>query len=241
MASPQPPRRLHLGGVVAGHGLGRHGRGHPGPAASWLAHRRRWTVHPHPGAGRRPSALRILSRESCAPSPPRERPCRWSCPPPPNPASPRSASPFSSPCPKPTFPVPTTFIRSPMKSMRSKGLRELRRIAAPCSGPFTNAPVTNLLLKVTSPCHRRHHQRHAAAEWPPPDRYRLPGPAPFPASRARPARPKTPPPDRSLIQAATGIRSPVERAPRVRPRRGIIPRPPKTLAVPGPNPYLPAH
>ena len=92
-----------------------------------------------------------------------------------------------------------------------KDLRELRRISAPCTGPYTNAPVTNLLLRgnftlaieaVTNDL--------AQAAWPPPNRTEPP--ALPPALRLSLSRPgEEPLRTEVLIQCAHGIKSPLER------------------------------
>ena len=92
------------------------------------------------------------------------------------------------------------------------GSRELRRISTPCSGPFTNAPVTNLLLRggfsmaieaVTNDI--------ARADWPPPGdgAAHLPTSLRLALDRPGEASIRT----EVLLQTATGIRSPVERKP----------------------------
>ncbi len=88
---------------------------------------------------------------------------------------------------------------------------EIRRISAPCSGPYTNAPVTNLLFEgrftlaieaVTNgtPC----------AEWPPPQTQDKPTlPASLRLTLTMPGQEALQ--TEVLIQAAAGIRSPVDR------------------------------
>lgn len=89
--------------------------------------------------------------------------------------------------------------------------REWRRISAPCSGPFTNAPVTNVLFE----------GRFALAVevladgavhgvWPPPKGESQPGLPP--SLRLTLALPGQDPwQTEVLVQAATGIRCPIER------------------------------
>lgn len=98
-----------------------------------------------------------------------------------------------------------------------RGRRELRRISVPCSGPATNAPVTNRLFE------GRFTLAIAAltnavpqAEWPPP-RLDKPG-LPSSLRLTLAVEGQTPVETEVLIQSALGIRSPVERkaAPRDR-------------------------
>jgi hypothetical protein len=90
------------------------------------------------------------------------------------------------------------------------GRRELRRISAPCSGPLTNAPVTNLLLSgrfslaieaVTNGVGR--------ADWPPPKTAQLLLPPSMRLTLELPG--EAPLRTEVLVQTANGIRSPVER------------------------------
>ena len=156
------------------------------------------------------AALRTLSREiSCAFAPPVEHlaPLRLS-------ASTEIGKPevvlaFYAPVPAPlgydieqvTYEVAPT--RGP--------LRELRRISAPCSGPLTNAPVTNLLFEgrfalaieaITNGT--------ACAAWPPDKNQDKPT---LPASLRLTLSLDGQEPFRTevLIQAAAGIRSPIDR------------------------------
>jgi|GEM_PF-564420 len=93
----------------------------------------------------------------------------------------------------------------------SNGRRELRRIAVPCSGPLTNAPVTNRLfegrfeLAVEALTNGTAH-----AEWPRPKSGEQPGlPASLRLSLSLPGEP--PLQTEVLIQTATGLRFPLER------------------------------
>ncbi len=101
----------------------------------------------------------------------------------------------------------------------NQGLRELRRIAAPCSGPFTNAPVTNIVLQghftlaITALTNGI-----ALAEWPPPVIDTATPALPTSLSLSLDLRGEnTPFQTEALIQAATGIRSPLEREPATEP------------------------
>ena len=90
--------------------------------------------------------------------------------------------------------------------------REWRRISAPCSGPFADAPVTNvlftgsfsLIVEILS-------EEVAHPVWPPPQGETKPGlPASVRLTLALPGQ--APRPTEVLLQAATGIRCPIERA-----------------------------
>lgn len=91
--------------------------------------------------------------------------------------------------------------------------RELRRISAPCSGPLTNAPVTNRLFRgpfTLSLVAMSNDTAHV--EWPPPDTTPPVLPAALQFSLhldGQPAAFHT----EALIQCAHGIRSPLERTP----------------------------
>ena len=91
-----------------------------------------------------------------------------------------------------------------------EGRRELRRIAAPCSGPATNAPVTNRLfagrftLAIAALTNANPH-----AAWPPPDLEKPTLPSSLRLSLALDG--EDPIETEVLIQSAAGIRSPVER------------------------------
>lgn len=92
-----------------------------------------------------------------------------------------------------------------------KGPRELRRITSPCAGPYTNAPVTNLLLSgrftlaieaVTNDV--------ALAAWPPANLTEPPSlPPALRLSLSLPG--EEPLQTEVLIQCAHGIKSPLER------------------------------
>lgn len=89
--------------------------------------------------------------------------------------------------------------------------RELRRVSVPCSGPFTNAPVTNLLFEGRfALAIEAMTNGTACAAWPPaqtPDKPTLPASLRLTLSLdgQEPLRTEV------LIQAATGIRSPLDR------------------------------
>ena len=89
--------------------------------------------------------------------------------------------------------------------------REWRRISAPCSGPLADAPVTNVLF--TGPFALTVEvlaEDVAHPVWPPPKGETQPGLPP--SVRLTLALPgQEPQQTEVLIQAATGIRSPVER------------------------------
>ena len=89
--------------------------------------------------------------------------------------------------------------------------REWRRISAPCSGPFADAPVTNVLF--TGPFALTVEilsEEVAHPVWPPPQGETKPGLPP--SARLTLALPgQKPQQTEVLIQAATGIRCPIER------------------------------
>ena len=93
------------------------------------------------------------------------------------------------------------------------GLRELHRIAAPCSGPFTNSPTTNLLLSgrftlaIEALTNDTPH-----AEWPLPDA-QPPFPLPSALRLALDLRGHDPLQTEVLLQTAWGIPSPIPRTP----------------------------
>ena len=90
-------------------------------------------------------------------------------------------------------------------------LRELRRISAPCSGPYTNVPVTNLLFEGRfALAIEAMTNGTACAAWPPdqtPDKPTLPASLRLTLSLdgQEPLRTEV------LIQAAAGIQSPLDR------------------------------
>ena len=90
-------------------------------------------------------------------------------------------------------------------------VRELRRISAPCSGPYTNVPVTNLLFEGRfALAIEAMTNGTACAAWPPvpaPDQPTLP--ASLRLTLAMPGQ--EPLRTEVLVQAAAGIHSPVER------------------------------
>ena len=89
--------------------------------------------------------------------------------------------------------------------------REWRRISAPCSGPRTNAPATNVLFEGQFALAVEVLADGAAhAVWPPPKGEPPPGlPASLRLTLALPGQ--EPWQTEVLIQAATGIRCPIER------------------------------
>ncbi len=90
------------------------------------------------------------------------------------------------------------------------GRRELQRISAPCSGSFTNAPVTNRMLngRFTLTIEAVTNEI-ARTEWPPPKTEKSGLPTSVRLSLSLPG--EKPLQTEVLIQTATGIRSPVER------------------------------
>lgn len=92
------------------------------------------------------------------------------------------------------------------------GLHELQRISAPCSGPFTNAPVTNRLLtgRFTLAIEAVTNDT-AHAEWPLPKTDNPVLPTSMRLSLTQPG--EAPLRTEVLIQTATGIHSPIERKP----------------------------
>lgn len=91
--------------------------------------------------------------------------------------------------------------------------RELRRISAPCSGPFTNAPVTNRMFSGSFTLTLVAMSNDTAhVEWPPPDTTPPALPASLRLSLHLDGQP-APFHSEALIQCAHGIRSPLERAP----------------------------
>lgn len=91
-----------------------------------------------------------------------------------------------------------------------EGRRELRRIAAPCSGPLTNAPVTNLLLNGSFTLAIEAVTNGAArTDWPPPKTEKPALPTSMRLSLSWPGEDLIQ--TEVLIQTATGIRSPIAR------------------------------
>ena len=156
------------------------------------------------------AALRILSREiSCAFAPPVENlaPLRLS-------ASTEIGKPevvlaFYVPVPAP-FGYDVEQVTYEVAPTRGP-VRELRRISAPCSGPYTNVPVTNLLFEGRfALAIEAMTNGTACVAWPPvpaPDQPTLPASLRLTLSLdgQEPLRTEV------LIQAATGIQSPVDR------------------------------
>lgn len=156
------------------------------------------------------SALRRLTREvSCAFAPPVEDLAPMKLTTSTEPDQPRVSLSFYAPVPAPLGYDIEQVTYEVMPSHH--GLYDLQRISAPCSGPRTNAPVTNLLYEgrfalaieaITNgtPC----------PVWPPSkskDQPKLP-----PSLRLTLSMPgQEPLQTEVLIQVATGIRSPVDR------------------------------
>lgn len=156
------------------------------------------------------AALRTLSRDiSCAFAPPVEKlaPLRLS-------ASTEVGQPqvvlaFYVPVPAPLgYDVAqVTYEVAPTR----RGRFEIRRISAPCSGPLTNAPVTNLLFEGRfALAIEALTNGTACAAWPPPQTQEKPTlPTSLRLTWSMPGRESFQ--TEVLIQAAAGIRSPVER------------------------------
>ena len=90
-------------------------------------------------------------------------------------------------------------------------VRELRRISAPCSGPYTNVPVTNLLFEGRfALAIEAMTNGTACAVWPPPKTQDKPTlPASLRLTLALPGQETLQ--TEVLIQSALGIQSPIER------------------------------
>ena len=157
------------------------------------------------------AALRILSRElACAYAPPAEDvpPLQLSVST--EVGQPETVLSFYVPVPGPLgYDIEqVTYEIAPTRGAQ----REWRRISAPCSGPFADAPVTNvlftgsfsLIVEILS-------EEVAHPVWPPPQGETKPGlPASVRLTLALPGQ--APRPTEVLLQAATGIRCPIERA-----------------------------
>lgn len=163
------------------------------------------------------AALRTLSREvACAFAPPVKDLVPLELSSSTEPGKPQVRLAFYSPLPRPDFPdaYDIHHVAYEVHAV-DQGLRELRRIAAPCSGPYTNAPATNLLLQ-------GHFSLSIAAitnetpvaEWPPPATDAATPALPASLRLSLDLRGQDAPYQTDvLIQAAIGVRSPVERAP----------------------------
>ncbi|MGD9612905.1 MAG: prepilin-type N-terminal cleavage/methylation domain-containing protein [Kiritimatiellia bacterium] len=156
------------------------------------------------------ATLRHLSRElACAFAPPVEglRPLRLAVST--EVGQPETVLSFYVPVPGPLgYDVEqVTYEIAPTRGPR----REWRRISAPCSGPRTNAPVTNVLYEGRFALAVEVLADGAAhAVWPPPQGETPPGlPASVRLTLALPGQ--EPWQTEVLIQAATGIRCPIER------------------------------
>ena len=101
-----------------------------------------------------------------------------------------------------------TYEIAPVRGAR----REWRRISVPCSGPLTNAPVTNVLFEGPFALAVEALADGAAQPvWPPPKSEAKPGlPASMRLTLALPGQ--APWQTEVLIQTANGIRCPIERA-----------------------------
>ena len=157
------------------------------------------------------AALRSLSRElACAFAPPDENliPLRLAVST--EVDRPETVLSFYAPVPGPLgYDVEqVTYEIAPVRGAR----REWRRISAPCSGPLTNAPVTNVLFEGRFALAVEVLADGAAhSVWPPPKGETKTGLPP--SVRLTLALPgQAPQQTEVLIQTAAGIRSPVERA-----------------------------
>lgn len=162
------------------------------------------------------NALRQIIRDAaCAFAPPGAdlKPMELSTSP--DPAQPEVRLAFYAPAPAETAWRQAYDIHRVVFEVRRQpdGLRELHRIAAPCSGPFTNSPTTNLLLSgrftlaIEAVTNEATH-----AEWPLPNA-QPPFPLPSSLRLALDLRGHDPLHTDVLIQAACGIPSPLPRPP----------------------------
>lgn len=158
------------------------------------------------------SALRTLSREAaCAFAPPVQNLTPMELTTSTEPGKPEVRLAFYAPAPDAVLPGGYDILRVAYEVHRSgDGRKELRRLDAPCSGPLTNAPSTNILLqgRFTLAIEALENET-PHAEWPPPDQS---PPALPPSLHLALTWNKEPPFEtETLVQAATGIRSPLER------------------------------
>ncbi len=95
------------------------------------------------------AALRSLSRDlSCAFSPPMEQVVPLKLSTSTEPDQPETSLLLYVPVPEPSLPLGYDIHQVTYEVHRSgKAARELRRMAAPCSGPGTNTPMTRILLR----------------------------------------------------------------------------------------------
>jgi hypothetical protein len=162
-------------------------------------------------------ALRSISREaSCAFAPPVKDLAPLELSTSTEPAKPQVRLAFYAPIPLPDFPGAFDIHHVAYEVHAVKpGIRELRRIAVPCSGPLADAPSTNILLQGRfSMSIVALSSNVPATSWPPPSNETAPPSLPpsLLLSMDLPGQ-DAPLQTEVLIQAATGIRSPVERAP----------------------------
>lgn len=159
------------------------------------------------------AALRTLSREiACAFAPPVDdlAPMRLTAST--EPGKPDVLLSFYVPVPAKPFFAHGYDIEQVTYEVRAteEGGRDLLRISVPCSGPFTNAPVTNQLLSGRfSLAIEALTNDVARTEWPPPDVETpvLPTSMRLVLSQTGEAPLRT----EVLVQTANGIRSPIER------------------------------
>lgn len=155
------------------------------------------------------AALRTLAREvSCAFAPPVENlpPLKLSATT--EPGKPQVVLSFYAPVPAPLGYDMDQVTYEVMANRREPS--ELLRISAPCSGPRTNAPVTNLLFSGRfSLAIQAITNGTSCDEWPPPKTDKPVLPTSLRLTLSLPGQP--PLQTEVLIQTANGIRSPVER------------------------------
>lgn len=195
---------IALGVLVAGivaalvHGLLAAGNGQSSRAQGPLAAR---------------AAIRTLSREiACAFAPPLKNLAPLKLASSTEPGKPEVALSFYAPVPAEPVAVGGYDIEQVTYAVlpAGPGLRELQRISVPCSGPFTNAPVTNRVLngRFTLVIEALTNGI-AQAEWPPPKTETPVLPTSLRLSLSLPG--EAPLQTEVLIQAANGIPSPVAR------------------------------
>ena len=159
------------------------------------------------------AALRVLSREiACAFAPPVKGLVPLKIETSTEPGKPETVLAFYAPVPADGFTDGRYDIAQITYEVArdGAGLRELRRIAVPCSGPGTNAPVTNRLLngRFTLAIEALTNGT-AQAAWPPPNAEAPVLPGSLRLSLAWQGEPSIQ--TEVLIQAAHGISSPIER------------------------------
>jgi prepilin-type N-terminal cleavage/methylation domain-containing protein len=159
------------------------------------------------------AALRALAREiACAYAPPVQNLAPLTLATSTEPGKPEVSLAFYAPVPAEPLSIGGYDIEHVTFEVVRDGpdLRELRRISAPCSGPLTNAPLTNRLLsgRFTLAIEALTNGT-AQVEWPPPKMETPVLPASLRLSLSLPG--EDPLQTEVLIQTAHGISSPVER------------------------------